>query len=103
MSKGMRIMMKTKPNLIAALCVAFAFVPLVITAFYIHADIKLAGWSVLFNPINFAAFLWVGMTYLHYRHTKTKGAAWIFALFPVAFAESLVLLWLWISVEYFTK
>jgi hypothetical protein len=58
---------------------------------------------MLINPINFAAFLWVGMTYLHYRHTKTKGAAWIFALLPVAFAEPFLLLSLYISVKYFPK
>ena len=96
-------MVSAKPSLIAALCVAFAFVPLLITAYYIHADLELSGWSMLFNPINFAAFLWVGITYLHYRHAKTKSAAWIFALFPVAFAEPVLLLCLWISVKNFTK
>jgi hypothetical protein len=103
MSNVMQVLTKANPKLLTALCVGFAFVPLLITAVYIYLDIELSSWSMLFNPINFAAFLWVGMTYLHYRHTKTKGAAWIFALFPVAFAEPFLLLSLYVSVKYLSK
>jgi hypothetical protein len=92
-----------KINLGTSVCIASAFVPLAITAWYIHADIELSGWGMLFNPINLTAFLWLGLTYFHYSKERTKAAAWIFALFPIAFAEPLLLLSLWISVKYSPK
>jgi peptidoglycan/LPS O-acetylase OafA/YrhL len=90
-----------RPNLIATLCVASAFVPGAIAVVYILFGLDIS--HVLFNPITLAAFFWLGMTYLHYRQTRTRSAAWIFALFPVAFAEPFLLLCLWISVKYSTK
>jgi sigma-70-like protein len=77
--------MNTRLN--ASLCVASAFLPLLITVWGIHADIELTEWRMLFNPINLTAFLWLGLTVLNYRHARTKSAAWLFALFPIAFAE----------------
>jgi hypothetical protein len=91
----------TKLN--ASLCAASAFLPLLITAWYIFADIELTEWRMLFNLINLTAFLWLGLTVLHYRHNKTKSAAWLFALFPIAFAEPVLLLCLWVSVRFSSK
>jgi hypothetical protein len=93
--------MENRPNPFATLCVALAFVPGAISVVYIHFD--LGSSHVLLNPITLAAFFWLGMTYLHFRHAKTRSAAWIFALFPVAFAEPILFLCLWISVKYSTK
>jgi hypothetical protein len=96
-------MTATNTKLNASLCVASAFLPLLIAALYIHADIELTEWRMLFNPINLTAFLWLGLTVLHYRHTRTKSAAWLFALFPIAFAEPVLLLCLWVSVRFSSK
>jgi len=96
-------MKESKPSAIAVVCVVSAFLPLAITALYIHADIELSGWVMLFNPINMAAFLWLGFASFYYRRTRTKGAVWILALLPIAFAEPVLLLCLWISVKFFTK
>jgi hypothetical protein len=60
----------TKLN--ASLCAASAFLPLLITAWYIFADIELTEWRILFNPINLTAFLWLGLTVLHYRHNLSQ-------------------------------
>lgn len=78
-----------------------AFLPCALTVVYIHFDIGSS--HVLFNPIDLAAFLWLGMTCFHYRNTRTKGAAWLFAMFPVAFVEPVLLACLWISETYFRK
>jgi hypothetical protein len=83
--------------------VASAFLPLLITAWYIHADIELTEWGMLFNSINLTAFLWLGLTIFYYRRTRTKDAAWLFALFPIAFAEPVLLLCLWASVRFSAK
>jgi hypothetical protein len=91
----------TKLN--ASLCAASAFLPLLITAWYNFADIELTEWRMLFNLINLTAFLWLGLTVLHYRHNQTKSAAWLFALFPIAFAEPVLLLCLWVSVRFSSK
>jgi hypothetical protein len=88
---------------ITVVCVVSAFLPLSIAAWYVHADYALSGLGIFLNPINLAAFLWLGVTCFHYQRTKTKGAAWIFALFPIAFGVPVLDLCLWISVKYFTK
>ena len=93
--------MQNRPNPFALLCVALAFVPGAIAVVYIHFDLDSS--HVLFNPITLAASFWLGMTYLNYRYTRTRSAAWIFVLFPVAFAEPILFFCLWISVKYFTK
>ena len=93
--------MEKRPNPVATLCVALAFVPGIIAVVYIHFDIDTS--RVFFNPITLSALFWLIVTSLHYRHTRTRSAAWIFALFPVAFVEPFLLLSLWISVKYFSK
>jgi len=93
--------MDNRPNSVATLCVALAFVPGTIAVVYIHFDLGTS--RVLFNPITLAALFWLIVTSLHYRHTRTRSAAWIFALFPIAFTEPFLLLCLWISVKYFSK
>jgi hypothetical protein len=93
-------MAQPKTNWTFGFCIATAFLPLAITAWGIHTGMELNQWAMLFNPINAAAFLWLGLAYFHYRRTRTKAAAWIFALFPIAFAEPFLLLSLWISVRF---
>jgi hypothetical protein len=90
-------MPKNRHDLTAALCVFLAFVPCLTTAVYIHAEITISGWQAFVNPIDLSALLWLAMTYLHYRRTRTKNAAWLFALLPVAFVEPVLLACLWIS------
>jgi hypothetical protein len=96
-------MTASNTKLSAGVCVASAFLPLVIAAWYIHADFELSEWAMLVNPINLTAFLWLGLTIFHYRRTRTKTSAWLFALLPVAFAEPVLLLCLWVSVRFSAK
>jgi hypothetical protein len=63
---------------------------------YIKLDVGVPVWKWLLT-IDLPAFLWLGMTLLHYRHSRTKGTAWLFALFPVAFLEPALGAVLWIS------
>ena len=100
---GEQSMTVSTTNFRAGLCVASAFVPLLITAWDIHADVALSQWQVFFNSINLTAFLWLGLTISHYRRTRTRSAAWLFALFPIAFTEPVLLLCLWISVRFSSK
>ncbi len=91
---------KTKQNWMVALCVFIALVPCAITAIYIKADIEIASWQAFVNPIDLSALLWLGVTYVSYRRTRTKRAAWLFALFPIAFVEPVLLACLWFSSAY---
>ena len=99
------LLTKTGAKLTPGLCVATAFLPLAITVFGIyadtvwgiHADDISSGWGVFLNPINLAAYFWLGITCVYYRRTRTRSAAWLFALFPIAFAEPALMLSLWIS------
>ena len=85
----------------AGLCIASAFVPLLIAAWDIHRDVAYSNCQMLFNFVNLTAFLWLGLTVFLYRRTRTKSAAWLFALFPIAFAEPVLLICLWFSVHPF--
>jgi len=84
----------------AGLCIASAFFPILIAAWNIHRDVAYSDWQILSNSVNLTAFLWLGLTVFHYRRTRTKNAAWLFALFPIAFAEPILLLCLWLSVAH---
>lgn len=85
------------------LCVASAFFPLLIAAWDIHRDVAYSEWQMLFNLVNLTAFLWLGLTVFHYRRTRTRNAAWLFALFPIAFAEPVLLFCLWYSLRFSPK
>jgi hypothetical protein len=87
----------------ASFCIALAFVPLLITAWDIHRDVAYSQRQMLFNLINLTAFLWLGLTVFHYPRTRTRSAAWLFALFPVVFAEPILLFCLWFSVRFSPK
>lgn len=90
----------------AGICVALAFLPLAVTIWGIYSgntiDVS-TGWGVLFNPITLAALLWLGATSFYYLRSRAKRAAWIFALFPVAFAEPALLLCVWIWTPHSLK
>ena len=96
---------KVGTRLSPGICVATAFLPLAVTAFGIyvdtvwgiHADDISTLWGMFLNPINLAAYFWLGITCVYYWRTRTRSAAWLFALFPIAFAEPALLLSLWIS------
>src|ERR1700722_18088592 len=77
---------------------SYSFLPCAITVAYVHFDVGSS--HVLFNPITLAAFVWLVMTYVHYRNTRTRRAAWLFALFPVAFVEPALLAYLWFSATF---
>ena len=91
---------KSKQNWMVVLCAFLAFVPCAITAFYIKADIEIASWQAFLNPIDLSALLWLGLTYVFYRRTRTRRVAWLFALFPFAFVEPALLACLWFSSTY---
>jgi hypothetical protein len=80
--------------------VFLAFVPCAITAIYIKAGVEIPSWQAFVNPIDLSALLWLGVTYILYRRTRTKRAAWLFALFPIAFVEPVLLASLWFSSAY---
>ena len=100
---GQHSMTLSTTNLRAGLCVALAFVPILITAWDLHRDVAYSEWRMLFNLINLTAFIWLGFTVFHYRRTRTTNAAWLFALFPIAFGEPLLLLFLWFSIRFSSK
>jgi len=58
---------------------------------------------MVFNLINLTALFWLGFTVFHYRRTRTKNATWLFALFPIAFAEPVLLFCLWFSTRFSSK
>ena len=87
----------------AGLCVASAFVPLLIMAWDIHRDAAYSEWQMLFNLVNLTALLWLGLTVFPYLRTRTRNAAWLFALFPIAFVEPVLLFCLWFSVRFSPK
>jgi hypothetical protein len=93
---------KDRQDAMDAVCACLAFLPWLVNAIYIHADIASGpGWqSAFINPISVSALLWLFVTYLHYRRTRTKRAAWLFALFPVAFAAPGLIIYLWFSASY---
>jgi hypothetical protein len=93
----------TNAKLYASFYAVSAFFPLLITAWSIPADMELTERGILFNRINLAAFLWLGLTVLHYKRTRTISAAWLFALFPIAFAEPVLLFYRWFSVRFPSK
>ena len=102
-ASGEHSMTVSNAKLRAGFCVALAFVPLLITAWDIHRDVEYSERQMLFNLTNLTAFLWLGLTVFHYRRTRTKNAAWLFALFPIAFAEPVLLFCLWFSVRFSSK
>ena len=83
--------LKDKQTRMVTLCVVLAFVPCIISAIYIQADI---AFSSLLNPVDLSALLWLGMTCLHFWRTRTRSAALLFALFPIAFVEPALLVFL---------
>lgn len=93
----------TNAKLYASFCAASAFFPLLITAWSMPADMELTERGILFNRINLAAYLWLGLTVLHHERTRTKSAAWLFELFPIAFGELVLLFCLWFSVRFSSK
>jgi len=90
----------------AGICVALAFLPLAITVRGIYAESAIdvsTGWGVLFNPITLAALFWLGATSAYYWRTRSKKAAWIFALFPIAFAEPVIIFCVWAWAQHSSK
>ncbi|MGC1675358.1 MAG: hypothetical protein WA739_24065, partial [Candidatus Acidiferrales bacterium] len=85
-----------KNSSITKLCVALAFVPGLISVIIIALDIGLPNW-VLVLTVDLPAFLWFGITLIHYRRIRTTSAAWLFALLPIAFFEPGLLAYLWFS------
>jgi hypothetical protein len=47
------------------------------------------------ETVDAPAFLWLGLTCFYYRHATSKSAAWLFALFPIAFAETMMHAFVW--------
>jgi hypothetical protein len=87
----------------AGICVALAFLPLAITVRGIYGESTIdlsTGWGVLFNPITLAALFWLGATSVYYRRTRSKRAAWIFGLFPLAFAEPALIVYVWMWTQH---
>jgi len=86
----------SRQRLVAILCVVLAFIPVLIAVLYIALGVGISNWQA-FLTIDVPAFLWLGLTCYYYRQAKTKSAAWLFALFPIAFAETAMHAFLWFS------
>jgi hypothetical protein len=90
--------LKDRQDVMDAVCAILAFLPWLVNAICIHLDFAIEmGWQAFVNPISLSALLWLSVTYFHYRRTRTNRSAWLFALFPVAFAAPGLLVYLWIS------
>jgi hypothetical protein len=87
---------ENRRSLVALLCVIFAFVPGLIAVVYITLGVGISNWEALLT-IDLPAFLWLSLTCFYYWHVRTKSAAWLFALFPIAFAESAMHAFIWFS------
>jgi hypothetical protein len=87
---------ENRRRLVAILCVVLAFIPGLISVIYIALDVRVPNWEVVLF-VDVPAFLWLGLTFFYYRQTRTRSAAWLFALFPIAFAEPVMLAFLWLS------
>ena len=85
-----------RQRLVAILCVVLAFIPGLISAVYIALGVGVSNWQGILT-VDAPAFLWLGVTCYYYRHAKSKNAAWLFALFPIAFAETVMHAFLWFS------
>jgi hypothetical protein len=77
-------------------CICCAFLPLLLFWLFLRLDLPLFG-GPLFNPMNLAACLWLLVTIVNYRCTRTRTAKWLFVLFPVAFLPTAIgfLFWVW--------
>jgi TRAP-type mannitol/chloroaromatic compound transport system permease small subunit len=85
-----------RQRLVAILCVIFAFVPGLMAVVYITLGVGVSNWQG-FLIIGVPGLIWLGLTCYYYRHAKTKSAARLFALFPIAFAETVMYALLWLS------
>lgn len=86
----------SRQRLVALLCVILAFIPGLIAVTYIAIGVGVSNWQE-FLTVDVPAFLWLALTCFYYRQAKTKSAAWLFALFPIAFAETAMHAILWFS------
>jgi hypothetical protein len=93
--------LKDRQDMMDAVCAILAFLPWLLDAIYTHAPIATdIGWQSFINPISLSALLWLFVTYLNYRRSRTRRSAWLFAFFPVAFAAPGLLIYLWFSFNY---
>ncbi|MGA3210617.1 MAG: RHS repeat domain-containing protein [Terriglobales bacterium] len=85
-------------NILVGLSITVAFLPLAVMQAMESLNLDLHQWGgALMNPINGSAIAWLIITTACYRRLRTKSAALLFAMFPVAFSASaiLTLFWLW--------
>jgi hypothetical protein len=76
--------------------VILAFIPGLVAVVYIALGVGISNWQA-FLTVDAPAFLWLGLTCFYYRHARSKSAAWLFALFPIAFAETIMHAFVWFS------
>jgi hypothetical protein len=83
-------------GVVAMLFVILAFVPVLMAVIFTALDVSIPNSEALLF-IDLPAFLRLGLTCFYYRRTRTKSAAWLFAPFPIAFAQPVMLAFLWFS------
>jgi hypothetical protein len=87
---------ENRRRLVGIMCVILAFIPGLMNVVLIALDARVPNWEMVLL-VDVPAFLWLGLTFFYYRHTRTRSAAWLFALFPIAFAVPVMLVFLWLS------
>jgi hypothetical protein len=77
MSKSQRVLLGAS--------ITSAFLPFLLFERFVHFNLPLIG-GVLLNPMNIAAYLWLGLTITYCSRWHTKTSLWLFIAFPIAFA-----------------
>jgi hypothetical protein len=77
------------------LSVALAFVPGLITLIIFATGARILS-STASIIVNLAAFLWLGVTIVHYRRERTLSAAKLFAFLMIVLPGPVVLSYIWL-------
>ena len=80
---------KLADRILLALVFVFSLLPIAVQLVFVHFYWPLIG-GQFFNPIDLSAYIWLVLAVIYYRRNRTRMAAGVFILFPVAFAFTIV-------------
>jgi hypothetical protein len=72
--------------------------PILLFEIFIHFHLPLIG-GLLFNPMNLAAYFWLGLTIAYCRRVHSRKSLWLFLGLPIAFALPVIALFFRIAWE----
>src|SRR3954471_3031264 len=75
----------TLDRTLLALILVFAILPLGLIQLFAQNRWPLVG-GIFLNPMCLCAYAWLTLTCIYYQRKRTRAAAGLFLLFPVAFA-----------------